>query len=306
MSLTVMLMSCDYFANDDDYNNSIFANLPTPVFDYIEANYPDYDIQDYETEDLCDDVEVYEVELEDGPGPDVDLYFSLDGDFLFAATDITAADLPTAVMNTIETEFPGYEPEAGEIEQFDFPDGSIQYEVELYSLTSGSGPEILFNADGSIACYDDDDDDDGEDDPDSTDTTGTGGTLPPAVLDFIQQEFDGYNIESVETEDICDDVLVYEVELEDGPGPDVDLYFDMDWNFLFTATEISADDLPAAVTSFLAMEFPGYEIEEDDVERWELADGGVRYELELESDDDDDDDIEIVVNEDGSLYCLDD
>jgi uncharacterized membrane protein YkoI len=299
MSITAMLMSCDYLEVDDDSNNDPVSNLPASVFDYIDANYPDYNIQSYETDDLCDDVPVYEVELEDGPGPDIDLYFTMDGDFLFVATEISLSDLPGAVLDAIDSEFPGYGIDEEKIEQLDFPDGSVQFELDLYSLTnSDSDLEVLFNADGTIECQD------GyvDDDPDSTDTTSS--NIPTSVLDFIQQEFDGYQIEGVETDDICDDVPVYEVELEDGPGPDIDLYFDMDWNFLFSATEVSPDDLPMAVTSFLATEFPGYEMDDDKVERWELPDGSIRYQLELESDDDSD--IEIVVNEDGSLYCYDD
>ncbi|MEO0877743.1 MAG: hypothetical protein AAFY48_24335, partial [Bacteroidota bacterium] len=120
---------------------------------------------------------------------------------------------------------------------------------------------------------------------------------------FITMNYPGYQVTSAETEDICDDVLLYEVELEDGPGPDVELYFDLNWAFQFAQTEINADQLPDAVLTAIAMDYAGYEVDGDEVERQEWVDGELRFSMELESANED---LEIIFNADGSLYCLDD
>lgn len=125
--------------------------------------------------------------------------------------------------------------------------------------------------------------------------------LPEAVQDFLATNYTGYEVESVDQEDICDDQPVYELELEDGPGPDLELYFDLDWAFLFAATEVTADELPAAVLATIAADYSDYEIE-DEVERWDWADGSVSFAVDLEEDEDD---LEVVFFADGSIYCVD-
>ena len=84
------------------------VQLPLQVSDYIAENYPDFVVRSSDNEDLCGDIPVLEVELEDGPGPDVDLYFTPEGEFLFTATDISPAELPAAVIATIETDYADY------------------------------------------------------------------------------------------------------------------------------------------------------------------------------------------------------
>ncbi|MEM7574691.1 MAG: hypothetical protein AAF433_17430 [Bacteroidota bacterium] len=121
------------------------------------------------------------------------------------------------------------------------------------------------------------------------------------MQDFLATNYTGYEVESVDQEDICDDQPVYELELEDGPGPDLELYFDLDWAFLFAATEVTADELPAAVLATIAADYSDYEIE-DEVERWDWADGSVSFAVDLEEDEDD---LEVVFFADGSIYCVD-
>ncbi|MEL6659663.1 MAG: PepSY-like domain-containing protein [Bacteroidota bacterium] len=304
---------------DDDIIIDTPIELPEAVTNFLAENYPDFQIRSSDEEDLCGDIPVLEVELEDGPGPDVDLYFTPVGEFLFVATDITVAELPEAVLATIANDFMDYTINPDDVERFDYPDGSVEYEVELVHNSTGEEDDAVFAADGSLICFDDDGDDDddeeeddeGEDDDDDEeddegeddDDENNSVDLPEEVRDFIMMNYPGYEIRSAETEDICDDVLMYEVELEDGPGPDVELYFNLDWEFQFTQTEISANELPDAVLSTIAMNYADFEIDEDKVERQEWADGVLRFSLELESADED---LEIIFNADGSLYCLDD
>lgn len=317
LALMITFSSCDIFGDDeDDFRPNISpSELPVEVRDYIDDNYDDYDIEYAELEDYCDDIPAIEVELEDGPGPDVDLYFDLDGEFLFAAVEITIDDLPDAVIATIENDFPDYrigdddDDDDDDIERFELPDGSFQYEVELEALNGdGDDIEVVFNADGSVFCTDDDDDDDDDgDDDNSDDDNGDDDDIPESARDYISENFPGYEIEEVEKEDdlyLCDETEMYEVELEDGPGPDIDLYFTLDWEFVLAATEISEDDLPDAVIATIETDFSSYEIEDDDIEQYEFADGSLQFKVELESDNGDD--VEIVFDENGGTVCRED
>ncbi len=320
------LVCFDQSGDDDDDNggddngdddNSTPVDVPEEVRDFIGMNYPGYEIRSAETEDICDDQLVYEVELEDGPGPDVDLYFTTDWVFLLTATEIAAADLPAAVTATIANDFADYSINPNDVERFDYPDGTVEYEVELIHNMTGEDDDAIFAADGTLICLDQsgdddddsEDDDDGDDDGDDDDGNDDDGDddnnvdLPQEVRDFIMNNYSGYVVTSAETEDICDDVLMYEVELEDGPGPDIELYFDLDWVLQFTQTEISSNELPDAIQNTITMNYPDFTIDEDKVERQEWANGDLRFAVELESSEDD---LEIIFNEDGSLFCLDD
>ncbi len=288
---------CNILDDDDDLNGNPGQNItvPTQVQDFIATNYNGFLIDHSETEDLCGDVPVYEVELEDGPGPDIDLYFDLDWNFLFEATDIPNSALPGEVLATIQAQYPGYTIEPGSSERFDFPDGSVQYQVELEN-NSDEDVEVVLNADGSIVCTENSDDDDDDDDGGQT------LNIPSDVLDFINSSYPGFQAQSAEQEDLCGDVTVYEVELEDGSGPDIDLYFDLDWNFLFEATDIPNAALPDEVLATIQAQYPGYTIEPGSSERFDFPDGSVQYQVELENNSDED--VEVLLNADGSIVCV--
>jgi hypothetical protein len=299
--LGILLTSgCQLFEDDLGTNNGVLAvAIPTTTEDFISDNYPDYDIDSADEDDICDDVPVYEVELENGSGPDIDLYFDLDWNFLFEAVDIAVADLPAAVTATIQSEYPNHQIEQDETERWTYPDGTVRFQVELE--LGSEDIELVLNEDGSIHCVgisNDDDDDDDDDD----DGNGSSVNIPADVTSFINDNYGSYDIDGAYEEDICDDVAVYEIELEDGSGPDIDLYFDLDWNFLFEAVDIPVADLPAAVTAAIQSEYPNHQIEQDETERWTYADGTVRYQVELESSSEDD--VELVLNGDGSIHCV--
>lgn len=317
----LLLTGCDdsIFGGDDGTSINP-SDLAADITEFIKGNYSGYNIESIHIEDVCD-VQYYEIELEDGPGPDIELYFTMDEMFAFTAMDIPEAALPQAVLDAIAQEFSNYSIDQDDIEEFELADGSLQYEVEL-ELNGDSDLEVVFNADGTIFCQDnsgsddDDKDDDNSDDnsnddnsnddnsnSDSNDDNNPGG-LTASMSEYIQNNYPGYKVEDVEFEDICDDVRYYEVELEDGPGPDIDLYFTLDEVFAFAATEVSKSVLPQAVLDAIAQQFSGYEIDDDKVQQFELADGSLQFEVELEKDSGSD--LEIVFNADGSIFCQDD
>ena len=324
--VVTLTSGCNFLNLDDDTVEPNPVELPPVAEDFIAQNYPSHFISSTDTEDLCDNTLVWEVELEDGPGPDVDLYFALDGTFLFTETEINLMDLPEAVRNAISTNFADYSINEQDINQHDYPDGTIEYEVELVHQVTGDEEDAVFNASGELLCFEADhnddngnddngNDDDGNDDDDNgNDDAGNDDdgndddgndyevNVPEEVRNFILDQYSGYLITSAEQEDICDDVLMYEVELEDGPGPDLDLYIYLNWVFQFSELEISVNQLPAAVMDAIATNYAGYQIEEDNVEQLERPDGTLMYAVELESDDND---VEVIFNADGSIYCED-
>ncbi|PHN04810.1 PepSY-like domain-containing protein [Flavilitoribacter nigricans] len=163
LGLTLLLTSCSgIFTGDDDDSGVNPGDLAASITDYIKDNYSGYNIEDIEIEDICD-VLYYEVELEDGPGPDIELYFNMAEEFVFAATEVSKDVLPQAVLDVIAQQYANYSIDDDKIEQFELVDGSLQFEVEL-ETDSGSDLEIVFNADGSVFCQDDSDDDKGDDD----------------------------------------------------------------------------------------------------------------------------------------------
>lgn len=313
--IMISFSSCFNPPGDDSINP---GDLPDGVIEYISENYAGYRLDDIHTEDICSDSILIKVELEDGPSRDVDLYFSLEGTFLFAAIEISESDLPDAIRNTIATTFSGYsidDDDNDAIERFEFPDGSLQYEVEL-ERASGSDLEVIFDTNGNVLCQDDrrsnDDDDDrnddnggnGSDDDNSDDDNGgnNGGSgLSESVSNYVRTNYPGYRIDDSHTEDLCDRSIVLKVELEDGPGPDIDLYFTLEGAFLFAAKDISPSDLPEAVRTAIATQFPGYEIEDDDTERYEFPDGSRQYKVELERDSGSD--LEVVFDANGNVVC---
>ena len=134
-----------------------FVDLPVSIQSYLDANYPDAEMEESELDTLCTGMAVYEVELEVNDDEELELTFDTDGNLLFTETEISAGSLPTAVTNTVETAHPGQAIE--EADRLDFPDGSVQYEVEL----GGSNPvELLVSADGEVICEEDGDTDDEE------------------------------------------------------------------------------------------------------------------------------------------------
>jgi uncharacterized membrane protein YkoI len=299
------LTSCDdtFFGNDDGTNINP-ADLAADITNFINDNFGGYNIQSVHFEDICE-VQYYEVELEDGPGPDVDLYFTMDEQYAFMATDIASAALPQPVLEAIAQNFSGYTIDDDKVKELESLDGSLQFEVEL-QIDGEADLEIVFNSDGSIFCQHNSGSDDSNDDNGNDDNSGNSSDdnnsadLTDEMKHYIQNNYPGYKVESVHLEDVCD-VNYYEVELEDGPGPDIELYFNLDKTFAFAVTEISQGALPQAVLDAIAKNFSNYEIDDDKVQKFELADGSLQFEVELEQDSGSD--LEIVFNADGSIFC---
>lgn len=138
---------------DDDDEGPSFDHLPDSIFAFLLDLYPNLDIEDIDIETLCDDTRVIVVELE-GDDNEIEVYFSLQWELLLVAQEISEEDLPDAVVDSLATEYPGYELEDGDIYQWMMADGTVQYNLEIE--TDEEDYEITIQADGTILCVDED------------------------------------------------------------------------------------------------------------------------------------------------------
>jgi len=147
LAMVIGFTSCD----DDDAQ----INLPTIINDYLAANYPDYSIDESEEETLCDGTVVYEVELENSNDDEIELTFDTEGSLLFSESEIGTSDLPSAVTNSLATNYADYSIE--EAERLDMYDDTKRYEVEIKN--GNSTLEVLLESDGTVVCEQEDNDD---------------------------------------------------------------------------------------------------------------------------------------------------
>ena len=145
-SLLTAFTACE----DDDQ----MVDLPDIVQGYVSSNYPDHEIEESEEDTLCTGTAILEVEIEGANDEELELTFSTEGAFLFSETEIETTTLPTAITNSINTNYGNYSIE--EAERLDMADGSNQYEVALKEGTSQL--EVLFDTEGNVICEEIDDD----------------------------------------------------------------------------------------------------------------------------------------------------
>lgn len=146
--LTLTFIACD----DDDQDN--FTAPPNSIQSYLDNNYPNAEIEETDRETLCTGESVYEVEIEVNDDDEIYLTFDTEGNLLFTETEIDYDQLPAAVRDAISSEYGAFSTD--DIERLDLANGEKQYEVELES--SEQDLEVLFAADGTVICEQEDDD----------------------------------------------------------------------------------------------------------------------------------------------------
>ena len=122
--------------------------------------------------------------------------------------------------------------------------------------------------------------------------------LPASIQNYLHNNYAGYEIEESELDSLCTGASVYEVELEGSKDEEVELSFDTEGNLLFTETEISSGQLPAAVTAAVNTHYAGATIEE--ATRLDLAGGGNQYEVELKTGQTH---LDVLFAADGTVIC---
>lgn len=135
--------------DDDDDDDDQVNNLPSGVSEFINSNYPGYQIDEAYLEEYCNNTNILEVEIEMG-SQDRDLYFDLDGNFLFEGDDISTTSLPAAVAATLNAEYPGFQIDDAEI--LTLADGTVQYWVEVENDNDEDEYNVILTEDGNIVC----------------------------------------------------------------------------------------------------------------------------------------------------------
>ena len=297
LAIIVIFSACETTIGFDDEDLIPTDDIPSNALNIITQQYSDYQIRKVKLEDICDNQLIYEVELENGSGPDIDLYFNQDWSLLSTGVEISSMALPVDVKQKVAS-YAGYTLEEDKIEQLTYTDGTIRYKVKLAQSSGENDIELIINSDGTLFCSDDDD---LNNDSNNTGNGISSSQMPGNVLTFIQENYAGYSIVEVEKEDLCDDNYYFEVELEDGPNQDIELYFSLQWEFLFEMIEIEESDLPSSVLDTINEEYPNHEIEKDDIYQLNWRDGTKQYLVELDGHSD----PEIIFNEDGKIDCID-
>ncbi len=195
--------SGDYLGMDDNYSAVIVADLPEVVLTYIADNYPDQTIVKAEM-DTEDGMQVYNIYLDNG----LELYFDMNGNFLKAENDdkfIGVDNLPQSILDYISTNYPN---ETILYAEEDQEDGMLIYEVHLTG-----GYELEFDSSGNLL---------------EVEQNIPLSDLPQAIIDYVNANYPDNFIDEAEFE-FENGQQVYKIKLDN----DIELYFDLDGNFLF-------------------------------------------------------------------------
>lgn len=131
--------------------------LPQTIQSYLDANYPNAEIEELEMDTLCTGAAVYEVELEVNDDQELELTFDGEGNLSFTSEEIPVGQLPAEVTAAIAAKYSGYTTK--EVERNSLANGGTQYEVEIKGTDTR---EVLLNADGTVVCDEVETDEDGE------------------------------------------------------------------------------------------------------------------------------------------------
>jgi hypothetical protein len=280
--------------------------LPAPALDYLADNFPNAIIERAYEIRLPRNIVVFGVRLSDGN----EALFSADGGFISSSdgssVTLNIADLPGMAIQYLNNNYPNWTSQSIQIELDD------DYGQAYLSVRLNNGTEIIFDADGQWLCggsgvrddddCDDDDDDDCDDDDDDNNGQCRTSDLLNAVRPWLDANLDSYQIKDIECEDFCDDDdIQIEVELR---GVEEEYYFDLDGNFLYTEVERHISIIPQNVLNAVENLYPNFRFEDDEAYVLTYADGTLAYEFEIEVPGDDDD-IELIVDENGNIICID-
>lgn len=125
-------------------------SLPAAIVSYIQVNYPGYTIRHAEYDSLCPDGAVKDVFIGTDSARPVKLVFAADNSFLLTASRIRYEDVPQAVKDYINLNYPRYQVCRGS-EKFVLADNSVQYMI--YLEQNRSHLRVRLTADGLLICY---------------------------------------------------------------------------------------------------------------------------------------------------------
>lgn len=123
--------------------------------------------------------------------------------------------------------------------------------------------------------------------------------LPAAIQSYLDNNYPDAEIEESEIGVDCDGTAIIEVEVEENDDEEIELVFSASEEvLLYSETEIRSEDLPAAVSSSVATNYPDYSTEEAD--QLNMADGSTQYEVEIKNGSSK---LEVTFGADGEVLC---
>jgi len=194
----------NYLGMDDSNVNISNDSIPQLIGNYISSNYPAQSIIKAESE-MEDGIRVYEITLSNG----LELYFDESGMFLSLDDDsdhISTSELPQNILDYVTANYPDATIIYAEM---DIEDGATEYEIKL-----DNGMELEFDGSGNYVSSDD--------------NHIPIADLPQAIIDYVETNYPDNSIAKAELE-YEDGQQMYEIELDN----EIELYFDMNGNFLF-------------------------------------------------------------------------
>ena len=105
-------------------------------------------------------------------------------------------------------------------------------------------------------------------------------SLPVAVKTYISTNYAGYTIDEAQKDTLCNGTAGIEVELEKRNADDLTLFFSNENVFILKEEEIKYSALPTAVQTFIATNYPNYNLPKD-ADKITLSNGTVQYEIDI-------------------------
>ena len=226
--------------------------LPEEAQLYIADNHAGTVIEEAEEYRFPGNNLLYGVELDDG----TELLFDAEGTLVGTGDEVSlqleVEDLPPAILNYLDNNYPDWMTEAFTIEQ------NNDY-GQLYILVDfENGISVQFSEDGEFLCDDEEEDDEDEEEEEEEEEEPNVDCLTDentvAIAAWLDANVTDYTIEEQACEDFCGYDQLIEVELED---TEADYYFAVDGSFLFTVVEGGINDLPPAIISGIQSAFQG-------------------------------------------------
>lgn len=274
-------------------------SLPQAILDYLNGEFPNIEIEEA-TVFFDGEQELFGIILANG----MEILFDETGIVLSSGDEsmegsVAIDSLVEGILDYINNNFPEINIDSAHV--------IIEFGEQFFEIDLNNDLHLFFDQLGEFVCQEIDhggEDDDHEDDDDRDDDNDEHDLsiddLPDSIIFYLNDIFPDLTIEDIDREDLCGNQEVIEIELEGEEDEDIEVVFSLDWDLLFVSTEITEEDLPQIVLDSLAVSFPGYSLEEDDIYQWTMSDGSIQYYVEVETDQDD---YEVVIDSEGTILC---
>lgn len=138
--------------DEDEEDEITIDDLPQSVLDLLEENYPGYLVASIESQTFCDGTEVYVIEASKEDEEELRIYFDLDWNWWQTAAKFKEADLPTAILETIASDYADYKIMPNQTWEIQRADETLWYRVYLKKNNGGEKFYAIYTAEGTFLC----------------------------------------------------------------------------------------------------------------------------------------------------------